>query len=208
MSALLLKDWYMMRKYCRVYLLLALVFFGVYLAAYRAENLFFVIYPCLFAGLLPRTLLAYDENSRWDRYCAALPFTKDRVVTEKYLLSLILASAAAAVSAVVIAAGQALHGGVSPSLLAQQLVVVLSAGLLAPVVSLPLTFRYGVEKGRIAGLVVIAVVCGAAVAIPEAVSELTPDAAARALPLALPAALALFALSWRLSLAFYRDREL
>lgn len=40
MKGLLLKDWYMMRKYCRSYLLIAAVFIAVSL--YSNDNLFFI----------------------------------------------------------------------------------------------------------------------------------------------------------------------
>lgn len=63
MKGLLLKDWYMMKKYCRAYLLIAVVFIAVSL--FSNDNMFFVFYPCLLCGMIPVNLLAYDERSRW-----------------------------------------------------------------------------------------------------------------------------------------------
>ena len=43
MKGLILKDLYMMRKYCKAYLLIAAVFISVSFAS--NDNLFFVFYP-------------------------------------------------------------------------------------------------------------------------------------------------------------------
>ena len=43
MRGLLLKDLYMMAKYCRAYLLMAVVFVAVSL--FSSDNLFFIFYP-------------------------------------------------------------------------------------------------------------------------------------------------------------------
>ena len=63
MRGLLLKDIYMAAKYCRAYLLLAVVFIPVSFAS--SENLFMIFYPCLLCGMIPVNLLGYDERSRW-----------------------------------------------------------------------------------------------------------------------------------------------
>ena len=55
MKGLLLKDWYMMKKYCRPYLVLAVVFIAVSL--FSDYNMVFVFYPCLLCGIIPVSLL-------------------------------------------------------------------------------------------------------------------------------------------------------
>ena len=40
MKGLLLKDWYMMKKYCRAYLLITVIFFAV--SCVSDNNLFFI----------------------------------------------------------------------------------------------------------------------------------------------------------------------
>ena len=70
MKGLLRKDLYMMGKYCRSYLLLVIVFLCV--SVFSSDNLFFVFYPSLFSGMIPVSLLAYDERSRWTQYSGTL----------------------------------------------------------------------------------------------------------------------------------------
>ena len=53
------------------------------------SNMFFVFYPCLFCGMVPVNLLAYDERSRWLQYSGTLPYTRAQIVSGKYLIGLI-----------------------------------------------------------------------------------------------------------------------
>ena len=71
MKGLLLKDWYMMKQYCRTYPVIAVAFMALSLV--DSDNLFFVFYPCLLCGMIPVTLLGYDERSGWVQYgnCAS-----------------------------------------------------------------------------------------------------------------------------------------
>ena len=85
MKGLLLKDLYMVVKYCKAYLLIAVVFLAVSLMG--SDNLFFIFYPCLLCGMIPVNLLAYDERSRWPQYCGTLPYTKGQIVSGKYLMA-------------------------------------------------------------------------------------------------------------------------
>ena len=74
MKGLLLKDWYMMKKYCRAYLLIAVVFIAVSLG--NEDNMFFVFYPCLLCGMIPVNLLGYDErNNRLERVLVQDPYS-------------------------------------------------------------------------------------------------------------------------------------
>ncbi|MDE7281371.1 MAG: ABC-2 transporter permease, partial [Ruminiclostridium sp.] len=66
MKGLILKDLYMTVKYCRIYLLIAVVFIAVSFVG--NDSLFFIFYPCLFCGMIPVSLLGYDERSRWLQY--------------------------------------------------------------------------------------------------------------------------------------------
>ena len=85
MKGLLLKDWYMVWKYCKYYFLLGIVFFAFSIVE---DNMFFVFYPCLLCGIIPANLLGYDERSRWMQYSGTLPYTRAQIVSAKYLIGL------------------------------------------------------------------------------------------------------------------------
>lgn len=94
MKGLLLKDWYMIKKHCRLYLLLAAVFLVI--SWFDNASLFYVIYPCLTCGMITVSLMGFDERSGWVRYSGALPYTKAQLVSAKFIVGLLATAAAAA----------------------------------------------------------------------------------------------------------------
>ena len=86
MKGLLLKDLYMMKKYCKSSFLIAIA--SIALSFVGDSNLLFVFYPCIICGMIPGTLLAYDEKSKWPQYSETMPYTKGQMVSGKYLIGL------------------------------------------------------------------------------------------------------------------------
>ena len=151
MKAVRLADFYQAKKYCRGLLLVMGVFGAITVSANRGENLnlFFAVYAMLLAGIISMNLLAYDEQSRWNIFAQTMPCTRRQQVSEKYLVSLICAAAMWLVFTVVFA-GSAILGYTS---LENALIVVSvmpALGLLPAAMLLPVVFRFGVTKGRVA----------------------------------------------------------
>lgn len=206
MRGLLLKDWYMMKKTCRAYLLLIVVFLAA--SVWADDNAFLVFYPCVLTGMIPVTLLSYDERSGWDRYRGALPCTRAEFVTGKYLMGLLAQLSVLALTAAAQAARLRMIGAFSWGALVTRLAVVWSLALLAATLTLPLIFRFGVEKGRLAYYVVIGIICGGSVVVGLSGMALSAALPSGTLAGMVLAALGLYALSWRLSVALYEKREL
>lgn len=207
MKGLLLKDWYMIKKYMRSYLLLLFIFVAVSFA--DSNNTFFVYYPCLISGMIPTSLLAYDERSKWDLYAGTLPCTRAQIVSAKYLLGALLL-AVVLITAVVqgfhMAGGD--EGEWTGYLMLLQMLLIL--GCVTSSITLPFMFKFGVEKGRAAYYVMIGVVCGGSVMASSLFREAMQMGITYGLtlPLLCLAAMGLYALSWYLSIRFYEKREL
>lgn len=200
MKGLLLKDLYLAGKHCRSYVLLVIVFLAV--AMVGEDNVFFLFYPCILAGMLPVTLLSYDERSGWDKYCGTLPYTRAQIVSAKYIFGLAVQVIVLAVSSLCLAASGRFSGEI--------LVVLVALGCVGGAISLPVMFRYGVEKGRIAYYIMVGVVCGGsgfATAIFEELGAETAFGTAAELSILL-VSIGLLALSWYLSVRFYEKREI
>lgn len=207
MKGLLLKEAYLIRKYCKAYLLLMVVFLAV--SFFGNDNLFFAFYPCLFANFIPVTLLSYDERSKWDQFCGTLPCTKAQQVSAKYVVNVCIQ----AIVFVVVGIAQAYRlvrtGSFSWEEYLSLLMVLIGMSAATTSVVLPLMFKWGTEKGRIAYTVMIGVIC----ALSVMGSMLFVDGlrirlnSALALPLMLVSAVALYAFSWYLSIVFYKKRE-
>ena len=83
MKGLLLKDFYVARKHCKVFVIIMAVFMAISFAG--DGDLFFLIYPCFLTGMIPVTLLSYDEHSRWSEYSGTLPCSREQIVSESML---------------------------------------------------------------------------------------------------------------------------
>lgn len=93
MKALLLKDWYVLRKQVWSYLLIVLVW-G--LIPSLTLNLLAVVY----GAMIPYTAMAYDQRSRWDRFTRMLPYSDRTVVLSRYSLGWISLSIGAVAVAI------------------------------------------------------------------------------------------------------------
>ena len=145
MKGLLLKDWYMMKKYCRAYLLIAVVFIAVSL--FSNDNMFFVFYPCLLCGMIPVNLLGYDERSRWMQYSGTLPYTKTQIVSGKYLIGLLSQITILVATGVAQAAKMLIAHNFELGDFAVLMLLMLIVSTLTSSICLPFVFKLGVEKG-------------------------------------------------------------
>lgn len=207
MKGLLLKEAYMIRRYCKAYLLLVIVFLSV--SFFGNDNLFFVFYPCLFANLIPVALLSYDERSKWDQFCGTLPYTKAQQVSSKYVVSLLIQIVIFMVTALAQAYRMVHTGTFSWKVYLSLLTVLLFMSSLVISVTLPIMFKWGTEKGRIAYSVMIGIICALSVmgSFLFAGGVCIRWDSAVVLPLLAVSAVGLFALSWQLSIAVYKKRE-
>lgn len=159
MKGLLKKDLYMAWAYCKVYLLLALVFLVFSFLA--SDNLFFMVYPMVIVSMLPVNMVSYDEKFKWTVYCDALPVSRKQVVSEKYLLSLLASGAVLLLMGGIRGTALLLQG--QPAAFWNLLTILLVFGLVSPAVILPFILRLGPEKGRLVYYVIIAIFCAACI---------------------------------------------
>ena len=90
MTGLIRKDFLVMRKALKSYLLL--VGFYIFLAYLDLFDYSFIItFVQVVLAVLPITAFAYDEQAKWDRYAMALPLGRRGVVRARYLFVLVLA---------------------------------------------------------------------------------------------------------------------
>ncbi len=208
MKGLLLKDWYMMKKYCRAYFLIA----GVFIVAsiVSTDNLFFVFYTCLICGMIPVTLLGYDERSRWLQYSATMPYTRAQIVSAKYLIGLFAQVAMLFVTGIVLGTKMVINGDFVFGEFTVLMLLLLTMSTLSSSISLPFIFKFGMEKGRIAYYVMIGIVCGAgSLASNLFKGGMKTEIRANTFLIVLSLiGIGFYALSWYLSIAFYRKREI
>lgn len=207
MKGLLRKDIYMAAQYYRAVLLVVAVF--LLLTIFGDGSLIFLAYPTMISGMLPITLLSYDTHFKWEQYSGTLPYTRAQLVSAKYLMGLIFNGGVLLVCLLVLALRQILGEGFDLDAFLGAGLLCFVLGVAAPAFLLPLAFKFGPEKGRLLFIVLIASLCGAGFALGQT-DFLSGLAIGNTVVVALAAAgvtLALYLLSWRLSIHFYQKKE-
>ena len=208
MKGLLYKDFLMAWKYCRLYLMITVIFLALFF--FVTDYWFFFIYPGILFGLIPVNLLAYDEHSRWKIFGLTLPFSRAQLVSAKYLMGLLPVTALTVFCSTVFGIANLLRNSFSWSDMGFFIFGVFFLPLMFSIVSLPVFFKFGVEKGRMISLLIVGGTC----AISVVYSVFLKDYFTVAMPSITPTLLVivgaiilvLYALSWKLSIVFYQKR--
>lgn len=207
MKGLLLKDFYMIGKYCRSFIVILLVFLIV--SCFGNDNTFFVIYPVLIAGMIPVTLISYDEREKWHIYSETLPYTRAQFVSAKYLIGLSFEFFVFIMSAAAQAYRMSSAGTFSIHEFLPFLLALFVIGLIGPALLLPFIFRFGAEKGRIAYYVLIGLLCAAGTMFASSGIEIPNELQSEMVMIFITIlAITIFICSWGLSVFLYRKREL
>ena len=207
MKGLLLKDYYMAIRYCRSFLLVSLVF--IITSMISEGNVFTMVYPVVFCGMMAVTLIGYEERSRWTFYCEAFPYSRAQIVSSKYVFTAIVILGVIVLTAIAQGIRMSVSGTLEVLPFINLIAILFLVGCAAPAVLMPFIFKYGVEKGRMGYYIVI----GAACAVGAVLTMETPDIlfsiSAVWLPfICLSAGMIVFGISWRMSIRFYENREL
>ncbi len=218
MRGLIRKDVYQYIAYCKMYALIVVLFLVLGIVSWQ-DNSFMLFYPAMILGMLPMTLMAYEEKEKWDAYSRLLPYRISWLVSVKYLavlvlnmvfflvimgsifLSVYMKTPQGAPDAVGV-------GGISLWGIAAMLI---SVGLLGPAFLYPFCFRIGVEKARVVRIVYI-VLCFAAVGmfnslIGEADGSLRLLQEPAGAAIIVLISIILFLLSWGLAIKWYGEKE-
>ena len=196
MKGLLYKDWTMLLRQGKMYLLIILVFSAV--PQFTRAG-----FAMAYAAILPYSVIAYDEQSKWPRLAIMMPYTDGQLVLSKYILSWLGILLVMVLSAVSRTADCFINGQTVLISEYQEIIIFTAASSLFSTIVLPLVFRFGVERGR---LMFIPVIVGGVIAVVVGGERIAPylrtvtlwTAAAIAIAIAVAANIASVALSRKL----------
>lgn len=210
MKGLLLKEFYVARKEAWSLLFLVAVFEAISLLAFE-DNTFYVFYSIIVTSLIPISLLAYDEKCKWVVYGDIFPYSRNQLVSAKYLVTLFCTGSVFALSvAVQLARFLWFSERVShtdPEYMFSMLLIVLGVSLLSSSILLPVTFKLGTEKGRFAFMGAIVFICAGSTFVSVDPQILLPISTNILAVLCLTVCIVIFLLSWKLSIKIYRKKE-
>src|SRR5665647_1644784 len=144
MRGLLLKDFYTLKSSLKIMLLLIGVYGFIALKSQDYAMLNLII--AMMCVVLPLTSCGYDEKSHWDKLALSMPISRNDLALSKYIFGLLLATVGLLINVslpFIIGSNQAID-------LIWQSLTIYAASLVLLSFILPVIFKIGVEKGRLA----------------------------------------------------------
>lgn len=204
MKGLLIKDFYLIKKTCKLFIIMILGIFAA--AVFFPERAAVYMYAVILMGMLSHSLLTIEERDGSDKYYLVCPVTKKQLVGEKYLLAAIFI-------AVILTAIAILEVVKKTDLSVIVTILSLSAsvGMIFPSISMPIMFRFGYAKGKIL-LMCLGGLIGICSAFLVNTSYFFADTLSLVLSGFLPLILivctsVIYLLSYLLSVKLYKNRE-
>jgi len=221
-SAMIYKDFSIIKRTAATYLLMMLFYFGMTIGGVFQGTGMMNMFASVLAIAVPLSGFAFDEQARWEKYAITLPLGRKGVVQAKYMMALLLTVCAGLLIVLMNLIIFAFFPSRIASLPAALLTVVgMMAGCtLVQSLLIPPCMKYGVQKARVILIIVFATT--AAVMVPLSMSVFFPMWArsiisglsqamlgqiAAVVLAAFVAAVLLMFVSYRLSLRIYEKKE-
>lgn len=207
MKGLLLKDFYLLTKYCRMIFIFVFVFL-VCSPFFGSDYTLFIFYPCAIVSLIPMSLYSYDEREKWCDYSITLPVSKSQFVSAKYIIGLLCNLVMIFIVAIVQAFQMINTGVFTRSGYFSIIVSLLSICLIAPSILMPFIFKFGTEKGRIVYFIVIGSICALFGIFAANQMQFSSLLDGLNIIIIFLVSVGIYIASWLLSIHFYKKREL
>ena len=216
MTGLILKDFLILRRTLRSYLLILAIYVAVAFLGYWPDS-FVGGFMMVMVAMLPMNVFAYDKQAKWDVYGLSLPVGRTKTVAARYLAVLIMFTASAVLTTVlgvVLTIAGRMEESLGEYLLACAICVVMS--MLVNAMMLPILYKFGPERARIMffGVMGVITLAGVVFLIPlggldwlKSLDAPLLEQAAAFPAAATAAGLVLLALSFLLSRHFYGSKD-
>lgn len=145
MKGLLIKDFKMAKKHGFILLLISAIFF--FITLFSNTSMYFSYYSIAMLSVMPITIIAYDEASKWNKFEAIIPVSKTKIVLEKYVLVLILVFPAIIFEGLI----YFLTMNFSSEKVLDLMFLMICSSFIIPTVIFPIIFRFGYLKSRLIG---------------------------------------------------------
>lgn len=150
MKSLLIKDFYVIIKQLRIYLLVIPI---IALIAGGSMSVFGI----LLGAVLPMTAIAYDERSKWTELAAMMPYTSLDLILSKYVLGYLCMLGAT----ILVVVGQIIGTFTGTATLEDSqnlLLFAIICGLVFIAINTPILFKFGSEKGRFVFIIAMGII--------------------------------------------------
>lgn len=154
MKGLILKDLYNISHNAKSMFFILLVFAAIFIPSSGIQS---YLYTCAaLCSMMVVTTFSFDERSNWAAYAMIMPISKKDLVAGKYIALLIFSGIGVALGIIAGTAGSIIAGAFvslpDNMIEAPLLLIAITALAISNVfggISIPLTLKFGAEKGRI-----------------------------------------------------------
>lgn len=181
MKGLLIKDFSVLTRQMRIFLVMIVVF-----AMLPSTSINLSYFAVIYAAMMPYTSLAYDERSKWDQLAGTMPYSKKEIVLSKYILGWCFIAATALIA---LAAGAVASRFYNNTGYALGIALSVCVAVIMMDITLPAMFRIGVERGRMFfTLIMVLLACSAGGLVGSVIDTADAQPLLRLLNLIFPAA--------------------
>ena len=212
MKGLLLKDFYCLGQNIKS-LLFIIVVWGLVFLPQKDGGLLFISLCMMVSAMFTFTLSSYDRQVKWDTYALSMPLSRTVMVQEKYIISILMLMAAAAVSFPMTGIAWVIRtGGIDTEFLYAMCTTLLTGtaiSLIYTALALPCSLWLGAEKGRYIPSVLFAAIffTGVIIARGGRLKNISPAILSNFCILLLVLSLLMFTASYFISISIYKKKE-
>lgn len=153
MTGLLRKDFLEIRTSLRIYLILAVIY--TLFAFGTKEIIGMAAFVQFFFSTVTLNCFTYDEAVGWNRFCSATPMARRTTVSARYIFALLVTLSAFGLGLLMLVISTVVHGSKGTLEQLAILVLCLAVSIIMQSITLPICYRYGVERSRIILMIVI-----------------------------------------------------
>ena len=208
MKGLIMKEFIMFKKSWIITAILILIF-SIY-SITTALPMCLILTP-LFSAVTFGSF-AHDEQSRWLQYSVAMPYGRKKYVSSKYLSQLLSLLFSMVIITVLWVVSSVINGDFNTELLGVILWSACVAGLIYPMIILPVTMAFSSSTSRLFFLIIngaIGGLGGVTVTDDSFLNTVLTSKITSVTPFVILAVIvALYLLSWGLSIKIYEKRDL
>ena len=213
MKGLLTKEKYIMWHNCKWFLLIPLFYLAAMILSLFTGHGNLHYFPLgmvyLFMGIMPITTSNVEIQSRWHSYCMTMPYSRRQLVSGKYSTVLIIVVLTSVICAAIFGISVLLGGDADAESLIQLMFMGVGCGLMPAALFFPLHFKFystvngvrmlfsGIVGGMVGGMNIVFM----------NIAESAGGALTRRLFIFMIVMMALFALSWLISIAVFRRKD-
>lgn len=159
MKGLILKDLYNLKGFQKQYLFIMLFMIG-WIILFKNTS-FVSIYIIVLGGTVLLSTLTMDEGAHFNRFALTMPVSVEKLILAKYLFLVIIISVGTVISLLFTWITGKFFADMPYAMDWQSILVTAIIFVMGYAVVLPVSFRYGVEKGRYMHILSMLLMAGA-----------------------------------------------